>query len=61
MKLAQAYRRSWRSKVFLFIALAAILFIGVEQFQLYILVGSYLGNIPVKFESLAKGFGEDSI
>ena len=36
--------------IFLFLALAAILFIGAERF-LAILVGSHLGNIPMKFES----------
>ena len=50
MKSAQGYRRSWRLKIFLFLALAAILFIGAETI-LAILVGSHLGNIPMKFES----------
>ena len=44
-------------KIFLFLALAAILFIGAKQF-FAILVGSYLGNIPMKFEShWPKGLG----
>ena len=32
MKSAQGYRRSWRFKIFLFLALVAILFIGAERF-----------------------------
>ena len=44
MKLAQGYMRNWRFKIFLFLALAAILFI------LTILIESHLGNISVKFD-----------
>ena len=48
-------------KIFLFLALAAILFIRAEGF-LAILVGSHLGNIPVKSEShWPKGLGADTI
>ena len=50
MKSAERYRRSWHFQIFLFLALAAILFIGAEGF-LAILVGNLLGNIPVKSES----------
>ena len=50
MKSAQGYRRSCRLNTFLHLALAAILFVGAERF-LAILVGSHLGNIPMKFES----------
>ena len=50
MKSAQGYRRSSSLEIFLYLALVAILFTGVEQF-LAILVGSHLGNIPMKFES----------
>ena len=50
MKSAKGYRRSLRLKIFLFLALAAILFIGAEQSILAILVGSHPGNIPMKFE-----------
>ena len=32
MKSAKGYRKSWRLKIFLFLALAAILFIEVERF-----------------------------
>ena len=32
MKSAKGYRRSWRVKIFLFLALSAILFIGAERF-----------------------------
>ena len=32
MKLAKGYLRSWPLKIFLFLALAAILFNGAEQF-----------------------------
>ena len=50
MKSAQGYRRSCRLNIFLFLALAAILFIGAKQFLAFLL-GSHLGNIPMKFES----------
>ena len=33
--LAQGYRRSWRFKIFLFLALAAILLTGTEAFKLF--------------------------
>ena len=47
MKLAQGHKRSWRLKIFLTI--------------LAILAGSYLGNMPVKFEShWPKGSGDVS-
>ena len=42
--------RSWHFKIFLFLAMATILFIGAEGF-LTILIESHLGNIPVKVES----------
>ena len=61
MKSAEGYKRSWHLKIFLFLALAAILFIGAEGF-LPILIESHLGNIPVKFEShYPNGLGWDSI
>ena len=40
--------RSWCLKIFLYLALAAILFSGTI---LAIWVGSHIGNIPVKSES----------
>ena len=60
MKSAKGYRGSWHLKIFLFLALVAILFIGAEGF-LAILIESHLGNIPVKYEShYANGLGGDS-
>ena len=44
MKSPQGYRRSWRFKIFLFIALATILFIGAERF-------SYFGRQPSRQHS----------
>ena len=62
MKSAQGYRRSWRLKFILYIALAAILFTGASETILAFLVGSHLGNIPGKFEShWPKGYEGDSI
>ena len=61
MKLAYGYMRSWHFKIFLSLALAAILFIGADGF-LAILVGSNPCNIRVKSAShWPKGLGEDSI
>ena len=61
MKSAQGHRRGWCLKIFLFLALAAILFIGAERF-FAILVGSYISNIPEMFElHWPKGLGGDSI
>ena len=45
MKSAQGYIGSWRLKIFLFLALAAILFIEAT------LVESLVDNISEKFES----------
>ena len=60
MKSAYGYRSNLRLKSLLFLALAAILFIGAVS--LAILIGSHLGNIPMKFEShWPKGLGGDSI
>ena len=59
MKLAKGYRRSWHLKIFLFLALVAILLIGAEEGRK---VGSHLGNIPVMFEThWPKGSGGVSI
>ena len=61
MKSAQRYRRSWRFKIFLFFALAAI-FVYWSGTILAILEGSHLGNIPVKSEShWPMGLGGDTI
>ena len=47
MKSAQGYIGSWRLKIFLFLALAAILFIEATLVH----VESLVDNIPEKFES----------
>ena len=49
MKSAQGYRKSWRLKIFLFFSSGGLL-VYRSGTVLAILIGSYLGNIPVKFE-----------
>ena len=61
MKSAQGYRRSWRFKIFLYFRSGGH-FVFWSGMFLAILVGSHLGNIPVKSEShWPKGLGGDSI
>ena len=50
MKSAQGYRKSWRLKIFLFFSSGGHLVFRSGR-VLAILVGSNLGNIPVKIES----------
>ena len=50
MKSAQGYRRSRRLKIFLFFSSGGHLVFRSRRI-LGILVGSHLGNIPMKFES----------
>ena len=49
MKSAQGYNRSWRLKIFPFLGSGSHL-VCWSGMILAILVGSHLGNIPVKFE-----------
>ena len=57
MKSAQGYRKSWHLKIFLFLALAAISFFGAKI--LAILLGSHLGNIPVKLNYIGPRVQEE--
>ena len=50
MKSAYGYIRSWYLEIFLLLSSGGHLVYRSETI-LAILVGSYLGNIPVKFES----------
>ena len=50
MKLAQGYRKSWRLKIFSILGSGGHL-VYRNRTILAILVGSHLGNIPVKSES----------
>ena len=54
-------RRKSRLRVFLFLALAAILFNGAERFE-QILIDSHLRNIPVKlFQNLSTDLAEEVV
>ena len=50
MKLGQGYRRTWRLKIF-FTFSSGGHFVCWNETILAILVGSYLGDISVKFKS----------
>ena len=55
------FRRRSRLKVFLFLALVAILFNGAERFEQFLVEG-HLKNIPVKlFQNLSTDLAEEVV